>query len=159
MSVVPEFWILKHCNEQVLYLRHLLLMPDALDASLVLCNPAISQEETEMGNSGPAVIVASQFPTFCKALHGSDSTVGSLLVWASLPSSLNEEHCQAFFHIEAEISEELTEEVEKYGPDEWRACLAVVRACQSGNGQVDVLLLLQSLTCLMTVIFHGNCVV
>lgn len=133
VSTVPAFWRLKHCNIQALYHQTLLSMPDALDSSLVLCNPTISQEEMEAGDSGPAFAVASLFPSHYRALYGADSTVESLRIWASLPSSYSEEYCQAFFHIEAEIGEGFAEEIEKYGTEKWRARFAVVRA----NGQIQ----------------------
>lgn len=117
-------------------------MPEASDSSLVLTNPGIPMEEMEAGGFGSALIVASQFPTQCKALYGSNSTADSLLTWASLPSSLTNVHCQAFFHFEAEFDERIAEVVEKFGPSEWSVRMAVVRACQYTDiGQVHLLLL------------------
>lgn len=136
---MPVIWILSFGILQVLHHQTLLLMPNSFDASLVLCNPAISQEEMETGKSGPAFTVASLFPNHSRALHGADSTVDSFQIWASLPLSYTETYCQAFFHIEVEIGEGSAKEIGKCGPREWSACFAVVRACPSADWQVDLL--------------------
>ena len=96
VSIVPSVTILNYCNFLVLYHQILPLMPDATDASLDLSNPAISHDEMETGDSGPAFAVASLFPNHYSALHGADSTIDSLSRWVSLPSSYTEKYCQAF---------------------------------------------------------------